>query len=310
MNARRILGLVAIGALVAGALSVPASGIGGGIVTNLVPTVQSFSSSASQFNLNTAGVLSGTVKDRNKEADIKTIQVAVTGGTAAVTFSASHDIVAGDISATTEPANFDGSGWKVWNTGGADGILSYKFQYTYTTLGSYIWTPSVKDQDTGAVFQSGATATVTALAPVTYGADPVDSSAAVLAGARLGAWSAAPAATSVGSTNYLIVTNTGVTATQSFTVSFSAATFTGTTVTGETININNNIQFGYWEDTTPSTSAPSEGTFTWKTTSASGADTFTFTGTGNVMYVTYRLVALPDPLVDQPYEASYTVGAV
>jgi hypothetical protein len=137
--------------------------------------------------------------------------------------------------------------------------------------------------------------------------DPVSAAGVTQTGARWGAWSGAPGGVNVAAGNYLKITNNAA-AGQQVSVDFTPTRFTGTTTTSEIISIDNNVQFAWWEGS--ASSKPADGTFTYGSTAGSGAATFTFAAHGDVLWVTYRVVALPDPLVDQPYEAAYTAVAV
>jgi hypothetical protein len=283
---------------------------GGGTVSNVVPTVVTMTPDLTALNVGSDGVLSGTVRDYNGETDLSAIKLETTSGPTA---SSTHAIVAGDISGTTEPANFDGSGWKVWNTGGADGILSFKFDYTYGTVGTYVWTPSVKDVDAGAVFQLGSTVSVTAQAAITFATNPVVTAAGVTSTASWGSWTAAPGGVATG-INYIKVVNSGVNPTQEFIADFTDASFTGVTDATKTIAINNNISFTCFEGA--STAIPSDlvasplPASSCQTSGPGGSVTATFSGTGKVIFIVYSITALPAVMMDQTYTATFTIGAV
>lgn len=288
-------------------------GQGGGAVNNKLPTVEAFTNLGTAANDGSTDTLTGTVRDLNGEVDILSIQVATTATPAGIAAVLSQRTITGsDVSTTTEPLSFDATGWKVWNPGAPrDGVLSFKFQYTYAAgvAGTYTWRASVKDEG---LYQTGPATdiTVTVVVRVTVAPDPVQTDGTSAAGARWGGWSADPGAVDVVGLNYLKVTNTGATPTQGFVLDFTSSAFTGVTDATESIPIDGNIRFAGCEDTTPATTAPSECTFTYGATSATGSASFSFTATSNIYYVSYRLVAIPSPLLDQNYQASFTVGAV
>lgn len=138
-------------------------------------------------------------------------------------------------------------------------------------------------------------------------ADPVDSAGVAQTGQRWGGWNGMPGASVVPATNYLKVTCRGPPS-ATYTVDFTPTAFAGLTAPADLVPINNNVQFAAWVDTTPTTSSPSEGTYVFGASSATGATSGTC-GNGNVLYVTYRLAAIPDLLLDQPFSASYTVSS-
>ncbi len=141
-------------------------------------------------------------------------------------------------------------------------------------------------------------------------ADPVNAAGAAQIGASWGGWLADPGATDVVATNYLKITNIGVVSTQGVTIDFSNTTFAASSDPLETIALDGNIRFASFEDTSPGTTAPNQGTYSFGSVSASGSVTLAFTGSGNILYVAYRLDSLPSLLSDQDYRASYTASAV
>lgn len=308
MNTKQLVPMTALVLLVASALPVGADG--GGTVSNRLPTVETFSAGGTEFNEGTTVTLTGTVKDRNKEGDIQQIKVESLAGPLAV--SATRTVVAADVSATSEPGAFT-AGWKVWNSGGTgDGVLSFKYQINFPSSGSagaYTLRASVKDE--GALQTGPATdVALTVFQKITRAADPVAADGTAQVGARWGAWTADPGAVDTSTVNYLKITNTGTTATQSFTLDFTSTSFAGVTTATETIAIDTNIRFAVWEDTSPGTSAPNEGSFTFGALSATGSVTASFTARNNIIYVAYQLASIPDPVVDQAYQSAYTVNAL
>lgn len=281
---------------------------GGGSVSNRLPTVVSLTATAGNHNKNQAYEFSGQVDDRNREGDFVEISVSFQsspGGAAAL--PSARAIVAGDLTQTTEPS-FGSDNWKIWNTDANDGVLNYKFRYTYTVIGDYTFRVSVRDE--GALqFDAAKDLSRTVVAKITFSANPFASDGTELTGTNWGGWTADPGATNVQGQNFFKVTNTGATAAQQFTLSFDAVSFTGTN--GETIAINNNIQFAVFEDTTPSGSTPADGgTYTCGASDADGAVTLTFSGLGNIYYIKYCLASIPQPLKDQAYTATFTVDAL
>ncbi len=288
---------------------------GGGNVSNVLPTVESFSASAGTVNENDDSELLGTVKDRNKEEDIQSIKIELVSGPASVSFTPSERAVTStDISTTSKPSP-DGNGWMVWNDGGMpDGILNFAFQYTYTTQGTYTWSVSVKDE--GAYQTHVDNVDVVVKQVIQIYANMVDDTGAD-DGTLWGGWAAEPGATAAGadlSSNFVKVENTGTTASQTFTVSFSAAELTAAGPSGDTINLDDGVTENIKFICVEQTSDIGPGAVDFSTVTLTGADAdpsieCTFSGTGNFMYVGYEIQSLPTPLADDDYQAGFTVAA-
>lgn len=281
---------------------------GGGVISNILPTVETFTHSlGANVNDGDTDVFSGTVKDRNSEVDIVNIKIHTTSGPVV---SVARAITAADIAQVAEPAGFT-AGWKVWNPVAVDGEMSFKYQYTYPVGQSavYVWRFSVQDEG---AYQNGPAAdiTVTAEKRITIAADPVLGDGTADVGARFGAWTVDPGAANTPSNNYIMVTNTGLTNGQSFTLDYTDTNFIGVTDATKTIALDSNIQFAWWEDTTPGVTSPDEGSYVYGASSATGSVTPSFTVVDNIIYIKYRVVAINDPQKDQAYQAAYTVDPV
>lgn len=250
----------------------------------------------------------GTISDGDGETQLSHVRIATVAGPVV---SSERAIVAADLTVTGEPA-YGGDNWKIWNPIlGGPLQLSYKFRFTFPTnqAASYQWRASVKDGAAQSYLSGPAEdVNVTVFLAVTVAANPVLGDGTPNTGARWGAWTANPSATNVEATNYIKLTNTGLNAGQAWIIDFSSTAFTGVTDATKTINLDNNIQFASWQDTTPATTSPDEGTYTFGATSATGSVTASFTGTGNIFYVKYRVVTIPAIVVDQAYESAYTVS--
>lgn len=281
---------------------------GGGSVSNRLPTVLTFSTTAGDHNSNQQYEFSGTVDDRNREADITELSVSFTsspGGAASL--PGTRTVVAGDLTTESEPS-YGSDNWKVWNEAANNGVLHFKFRYTYSVAGLHTFRISVKDEG-AAQFDATKDVSKTVLSKLGFVNNPFGADGSELSGANWGAWTAEPGATNVEGQNFFKVQNTGATDAQQFTIQFDSASFTG--ANGETISINGNIQFAFFQDTTPSTTAPSEGgTYTCGSSDADGAETFTFSARSNIIYVKYCLASIPAPLKDQAYTATFTITAL
>ncbi len=122
-----------------------------------------------------------------------------------------------------------------------------------------------------------------------------------------GGWNAEAGAANAPSTNYLKLVNTGTVPNPTVVIGFSATTFVGSTDPAFAIPLSNNIEFTWWEDTTPGSSSPSEGTYVWRDGGPSASITVQFTATGNVIYAAYRIKMMPPIMLVQSYGASFTV---
>src|SRR5213075_471721 len=103
---------------------------------------------------------------------------------------------------------------------GADGVLAFKFQTTWTVNGAYVVRALVDDQSN--LDQSGPAAdlSITISHGFTLSANPVNAAGAAQASASWGTWTALPGASAVDSLNYLEIHNSGNNPTQSFTLDF------------------------------------------------------------------------------------------
>lgn len=284
------------------------SGTVGGSVSNSAPTVQAFAQSATTGE-NRGGfvvVFSGSVKDKNTEAQIKNVSIA---GIGPAVLASSHEITVAERAATTEPASFGGDGWKVWTGTVNDGVLNYQYQRTFpafTPAGTYVFNLRVEDTPGQVGLSSALSVVLTAFSDITISPTPVSATGAALTGANWGEWTAEAGATNVASSNYLKLVNTGDVANSRVVIDF-APTFIGASDENFTIPVASNVQFAFFEDTSPSTTAPNEGTFSFLTANADGSVTVPFTAQNNVIYVTYRIVQLPEILPVQSYGISFTV---
>lgn len=281
----------------------------GGSVKNSAPTFESFTTSdttGENRGLFTV-VLSGVVRDANTESQIRNVSIASTGPAALV--SVTHVVTNDEKNAETEPATYGSDGFKVWTGTKNDGLLNFRFRVTFPAfhpVGSYTFVARAYDNsDAGAV--SGAVAVaLTAFSDITINAAPVDAAGVALTGKNWGEWEAEPGARGVASTNYIKLVNTGDLAATSVVIDFASA-FVGATDPTFSIPVASNVEFAWFEDTTPTTSAPNEGTFSYAPANAEGAVTVAFTAKSNVIYVAYRIVELPDVLPIQSYGIAYTV---
>lgn len=280
----------------------------GGSVRNSAPTVPSFSSSATTGD-NRGGftvVLSGAVRDANTERQLQSLSVAGAGPVAIA--SGARVVAPAEADASDEPADFDAAGWKVWSGARNDGVLHFQWRHTFAAFqapGVYSFAATATDKAGATGVSAPVAVTLTAFSDITIAPAPVDAAGAALPGQNWGAWTAEAGATHVESANWLKLVNTGALPGSAVVIDFADA-FVGAEDPSFTIPVAGNVQFAWFEDATPAATAPSEGTFAWAAASAEGAVTVTFTGTGNAIYVAYRVAKLPDVLPVQSYGISYT----
>jgi hypothetical protein len=299
-----------IALLTAGLATVSAqAGNGGGLVNNAPPTVLTLASDTGLTQTrSTSGIFSGTVRDLNGEVRIAQVSVTFTASPGGVTPTLfDHAVSSGDRAAASEPGSFGGDGFKVWNPVANDGVLSFKFQYTWGANGAYTVRALVDDQSNLDQAGPAADLSITISDGFIVAATPVLGNGVSDTGNAWGNWAGIPSATNVDSNNYLKVSNAGSNPTQTFTLDFTPTVFTGADST-TTFALNNNIKFDCQETTGATT--PSSLTFNLgaASTSSSGSATKSFTGLSGIYYCAYRVVALPNPLLDQAYTAGYTVS--
>ena len=249
----------------------------------------------------------GEVDRAHDVTDLATLEVRMTGP---ATLNAERTLKGADRS-TTEPG-FDADGWKIWSGDTrSDGYLEVRFQHTYAAFapsGTYTWTLTAEDKAGETITSQGVQVTVNPFTLIEVSSTPVLADGTPDTASGWGNWTAQPGASSVSSTNYIKLVNTGDLTDATVVVDFTDAAFTGANETNEvTIPIDDNIRFAWFEDATPSITAPNEGSFDFGTTSSEGSVTLSFSGTGNVIYVAYQVVEMPDVLPIDTYSASYTV---
>ncbi|GEM_PF-2395772 len=318
----RLAALLVVGTILAGcsatrepsAPELPAllgrASAGGGAITDAPGYFASFSSDASQGDVGGATVVtvSGSIQDNNSESDVAWIRGWLNGSTPQ---SVNHTVTSAERAALAEPAAFGADGFKVW-TGASDvdGLLLFRWRVAIplgAAPGLYALAASEGNPGVPA-WSPERPLTLQKASEVTVAAQPVNWTGAAQ-NASWGAWSASPGAANVTSSNYLKLVNTGQLARPRVVVDFNELSFAGTVDPAYTVPINGAVDFAWWEDTNPTGSAPSRGTYNW-TASADGSVTLQFSAKGDVVYLTYRVRSLPAVLRDQPYAATFTVTDV
>lgn len=284
------------------------SGTSGGQVTNSPPAFQSFTGSlGSADNSGTISeTFTGAVLDSNGERDMRLgiLSVALTG---AATGTFTHTISAAESGAPSEPASFGADGWKVWSSTPNDGVLNFKFRYTFpigAAPGTDTFTVSITPSGGTAIGGPSDATTVGTFSEIQIPTTPVNADGSPAAVNNWGLWSAAPGATNVESSNFVKLTNTGQKLDASVVLDFTEAVFAGADE-NFSIPLNGNVQFA-WTELAAGATSPSGGTYTYLAVSADGSATVTFSGLNKVIFVKYRLVQLPAVLAEQSYGASYT----
>ncbi len=291
------------------------SGSGGGSVEEVNAQILSFTGDlvTADNSGSSVEVFTATLFDANGEKSMAGLELFIeirgAGEGSSSRIITQPEAVKGD----PQPVEFDAGGWKVWSDAQRDGKLTAAFRYVYplgTPPGAYTITMSLKDEGI-VVATSAPDATAVevfseiAVDPTPYKADGSPATGPGGAPANWGEWTARPGATNVESLNYIKLTNTGQDASASVVIDFSAAAFSGADA-NYTIPLDGNIQFAFFEDTSPGTSAPNEGTYVYGGASADGSVTVTFTGLGNIIYVVYRVVEIPAVVAAQTYGAAFT----
>lgn len=284
------------------------SGGGGGRVGNAAPTVPSMSADRAAGDNGGGFVVtfSGEIADPNAERDLASVKVTGTGP--APVGSAAYAIPQNRPDA--EPAEFDPTGYKVWDAQRNDGKLQFRYRQTFaafTLAGSYDFVATATDKDGASGSGTPARIALASFSLISVGPAPIRLDGTQETGSAWGGWSAQPGATNVPATNYIMLTNNGDKPDVRVVVDFTEASFRGAEDGEHTIPIDRNVQFAWFEDTSPATTSPAEGTFDFQPASTDGSVTVSFAGKGNVAYVGYRLVQLPPLLAKQSYSASFTV---
>lgn len=283
---------------------------GGGKVGNAQPIVDSFrvdrrvGDNGGAFRL----VFEAQVRDPNAEEDVREFVVAATGA-AALLFE--RKLSPSDLRETSEPPAFGADGWKVWGgTDGRDGVLWTKFEYTFPRLapaGTYLWVFSASDHSKAVGSSDVLDVRVDAFSLVEVAPQTVLANGQPDAFQGWGNWSATPGQRNVNSGNFLRLANSGDRVDPRLVIDFNEKAFAGASDPSYSVPIDGNIRFAFYEDTTPSTSIPSEGAYQFLPVTPEGSVTIPFTGRGHVIYVEYQLVEIPGVLAVQSYTASFTV---
>lgn len=315
----RAASLAILAALLAAGCSAPGAsdalhtaGSGGGSVTDTPATFQAFAISQSAFENDGTGTLlvNGTVFDSNAESDVSYLRPFLNGS---VTLASNHTVTSAERAATSEPTTWPADNVRVWTGASAtDGKLFFRWRLAITSgfqPGFYLVGASATNPNgvTG-YLAAPLSLNVTNASQVTIAALPVDAAGVPQSGSW-GAWNASPGSTNAASANYLKLTNVGSLSRPRILVDFNELAFTGTSDAAYTVPINDNVQFAWWEDATPASSAPSEGTYSF-VTAPQGSVQVSFSARGDVIYVAYRLASLPATLASQTYSATFTATDV
>ena len=285
---------------------------GGGAVTDSPPSFPVWSANRTVVEVNGGAIaFYAEVQEPNGEADIALVGLDISGATVG---TPTHTVTAIERNRTAEPASFGADGFKVWTGSSAiDGRLYVRYQWTVGPSTA----PGVHAFRVGTYSSTGVTTlsaayvnvTVTASSTIAVASTPVLANGTAATGASWGGWEAAPGERNVSAGNYLKITNLGTLTRPRVVLDFTGAAFTGPD--GRTsVPIGGNVEFAWWEDTTPGSTAPSQGTYAYLPANTEGSVTLGFTGVGNIIYVTYRLSEMPSVLLQQAYTASFTVTEI
>lgn len=285
------------------------AGGSGGAVANSPPAVTAFTAdrTGGDNDGSLVVVFSGAAFDPNTEMQVARLRVSATGPAA---LGSTHEVTPAERLAGTEPAEFGPDGWKVWTAAPRDGVLQWKYRQAFpafTPAGSYAFVANATDLPGRSGLSAPVVVTLRAFSLIEVGGAPVDLQGIPLAGQTWGGWTAEANATGVASANYLKIVNGGDASAAAVVVDFTETAFQGAEDANFSVPIDGNLEFAWFEDTTPALTAPSEGAFTFLPAGPNGATTVTFSGKGNVIYVAYRIAKLPDVLPAQAYSAAFTV---
>ncbi len=290
------------------------NGQGGGQVRDVAPTLPAFAIGTASVD-NSGGnnlTFTGTASDANGEQDLQFLYVKGTTYSAASGFQflgTNHTITSAERNQTSEPASFASDGYKVWDCNGRDGVLCWKYNLPvaqFAQAGTYTFnaTTGKASSFASSLVSQMLTGTVTSFSQIDFSPYPVDSTGAVQTGANWGSWTANPGDANVTAGNYLKLTNNGDVAGARVQISFSGTAFVGTTDSSYTVPFASNVQFASCD--AAAGTAPSACTFSAWSAPNAGAVTVQFAGKGHVLYVQYRVVSLPSPLMAQSYGATFT----
>lgn len=204
----------------------PAMAAAGGTVTNVPPSVQSFTGDLSSSS-NTAPVIEHfalIVRDANGEADMDGVRILSTytafgsgSGTAEWTFASG---TAGC------PASAPPTGWTCTDATPQDGVLSFQYTFTWPTgvpVGSYTQTGAAQD---AAGYGAGSTETTTFTTPPVVFNTNVYRWDGTQDTVNWGGWTATPGAANVLSGNFLKAENQGSNP-ATISIKFTCADFSG-----------------------------------------------------------------------------------
>jgi hypothetical protein len=296
-----------------------AAGTGGGTVKNATPRFDGVPAlDETQANAGYTASFSGVVFDGNGEQDIETIQFTLSGGSGTLV-SVPYAVDADDLAVGPKHAAADqttsGAAIWVWNQVARDGKLNFAVTYTFNYAGTFTWTANIID-DNGKSPASPAQATIEILQGIL-----VRETLVLLngqdapAGSAWGSWSYLPGEdTEILGQNFVQVTNNGFNDQQGFSIHFSDEAFypadgrSGPFGSDELVPIHGHVVFGFVEVSEITDLGTQLANIAWATgPSANGLFNGAFSGAGNHVFVTYKLVNPPAILVDQPYTADVTV---
>ena len=255
-------------------------------------------------------IVSGRIADADGEDSIRAIEVRGGGVPGAEVLGVNHTIRAAERAEQEEPTTWSADGFRVWDETPGDGVLHFAYRLTIPhgqQAGLYVLRAIATDDTEAAGFSSGVTLEVIDYARVQVQSAPVDLEGRSLPGQGWGGWAAAPGARNVTATNYLKIVNAGTLDAVTVRLAFTRA-FAGEADARYKIPIANNLELAWWEDTTPSSTRPSEGQFNYIAARDDGFADISFTGAGNVVYVSYRFKQLPAVLAIQEYSAPFTLS--
>lgn len=270
---------------------------GGGTVTNADPLVTLFSGdvATSPDNLPVTETWTWTVEDANGATDIIELTVAA------------RDATGTAWSATAKAPFTNGTGWAFTSTTGTtlEGTYEHAWTSTQRQGGPYNITLTHVEDSTGAADDDGDPYDTTVFSDTSnvIVSTQLYNDSCVPVPPPLNGWSAAPGAVNVTRERWLKVSNTG-TGTGHFAFSWQESAFQNGTAE---VAIDGNLR---WRTvTTNALGCPETGSETLSTLDADGSVVFSIEPL-DVLWVNYRLDAIPSPLPSGAYIASFTAQGV
>ncbi len=221
-----------------------------------------------------------------------------------------HLVSNADRKRPQEPGSFDADGCRAWRAGeGSLGFACRLVPPRGAPSGRYALVALASDDAGGSAVSDALPLGIAPLRLVQVAGAPVDADGNAT-GVAWGGWAARPGARGVPAANYVRIVNAGDDDNATAIVDFGTGGFRGALDPRFSIPTVGNLEFAWWEAKGANAQAekPRHGQFTWHEPTAGGAsERVQFTSKGSVIFLVYRIKAMPDVLPVQAYGASYVV---